>query len=99
MRVDSFELVEGSGVGVVMDRTTVVWPVVERILVVELELEVEVELELKLELELGVGVVFGLGLGLGLEYKLELESAAVVDKLPLLPIPVDDGATPASLTP
>jgi hypothetical protein len=51
VRVDSFELVEGSGVGVVMERTTVVWPVVE------LELEVEVELEL------GVGVVFGLGLG------------------------------------
>lgn len=85
MRVDSFELVEGSGVGVVMERTTVVWPVVE------LELEVEVELEL------GVGVVFGLGLGV--ECKFELESAAVVDKLPLLLIPVDDGATPASLTP
>ena len=97
MRVDSFGLVEGSGVGVVIERTTVVWPVVERVLVVELELEVEVELELELKLELRIGVVFGLGLGV--EYKLELESAAVVDKLPLLPIPADDGATPASLTP
>jgi hypothetical protein len=34
VRVDIFELVEGSGLGVVMERTTVVGPVVVRVLVI-----------------------------------------------------------------
>ena len=48
MRVDICELAEDSGLGVVIERTTVVGPVIEGVFDVELELEVEVELELAL---------------------------------------------------
>lgn len=54
VRVDNLELVDGEGLGVVIERTTVVGALVVReLVVVELELRVElVELDVRFELEL-----------------------------------------------